>query len=177
MLNVATSKIFNISTELSGSFLSVPDTLDLSQSIGLRTSGPPSQAESLLFPGIVGDAAFHNMSTALNIWDSGCNRACFCSLKYAIPGTVRDDHSGTVMSTANGLTKPEKVFNASVRVKVSGKRNEYKIIEFRDSILISTCPHNLLPAGSLAERQGIGTWIAPSGGVSYIKFEDGAISP
>ena len=114
--------------------------------------------------------AYKNAS--VNIWDLGANRGNFTTLKYAKKGTVRNNE--IKMSTAAGLYQPPKIFDAVVPVQ--GYRNGKKVtkmVEIPGSFLNEKCPHNLLPPGVLAIEQAIGTWIAPSDGVSFATFPDG----
>ncbi len=158
VFDACSTQVFNISVAGGNAFLSNEATLEVANELGLAYEFGQHKCKSL------------------NIWDSGANRTLCTSLKYAVKGTVRSNDGSTRISTANGITLPEKIFTAKIPVKVP-TTGETRFVVRENCMLVPSCPHNLYPAGVMAQEHGIATYIAPWGETSYIRFSDGAKVP
>ena len=84
---------------------------------------------------------------------------------YAVEGTRGPNF--IAVSTANGtVVPPEHVTN---RIPVRRRNQTVGVLERRESLIMSNCPHNLISVGSLAANDGYGFWIAPYAQESYLR--------
>ena len=137
----------------------------------------PEDASSLTNAMLGGGGGAKNNPESLVIWDTGAGRVLVPDFKYAIPGTTRKND--TVISTVNGCTTPDSCCDVRIPFRITLADGGHKVASatFKGAIVAPTCPHVLLPGGSLAKSHGMGMVVQPWTGETRVILDNRRIGP
>ena len=106
-----------------------------------------------------------SQTKGLRLYDSGAGVHGRNGDLKVVPGSERPNFLS--ISTANGVTRPPTKCTQLLPTRdVSGRLG---CIELRDSVDLEDCAYTLVSSGKLAAEQGVGFWLAPGDGMSFLR--------
>ena len=116
---------------------------------------PSSSGPSRRMPGVAG----------LRLYDSGAGVHGRNGDLEVVPGSI--EKNTLAVSTANGVTVPPTKCTQILPLKdVQGRISH---VHLRDSVDLENCAYTLVSSGKLAAEEGVGFWLAPHDGLSFLR--------